>query len=187
MCTIGRTQLVHGFRCYGNIHVCNIIALYTANSYGSAEREMSASACARCTLRLQFVQRVLVMLMPAKYQPDYMFLRNVPMRRVHLFTVIQLACIVVLCVIKELGTISIVFPVMVCRVLALTFSQAPTLWGPEERKESRAHRWRPGSRLAEINVVYAYSSGRILGTHILHEPRGAHAIWVPNIRTELYA
>ena len=53
------------------------------------------------------------MLMPAKYQPDYMFLRNVPMRRVHLFTVIQLACIVVLCVIKELGIVSIVFPVMV--------------------------------------------------------------------------
>jgi len=53
------------------------------------------------------------MFMPAKYQPDYMFLRNVPMRRVHLFTVIQLACIVVLCVIKELGSISIVFPVMV--------------------------------------------------------------------------
>ena len=45
---------------------------------------------------VQFVQRVLVMFMPAKYQPDYMFLRNVPMRRVHLFTIIQFACIVVL-------------------------------------------------------------------------------------------
>jgi len=64
-------------------------------------------------VRSQFVQRVLVMFMPAKYQPDYMFLRNVPMRRVHLFTIIQLVCIVVLCVIKELGIISIIFPVMV--------------------------------------------------------------------------
>ena len=62
---------------------------------------------------VQFVQRVLVMLMPPKYQPDYMFLRNVPMRRVHLFTVIQLVCIVVLCIIKELGIVSIIFPVMV--------------------------------------------------------------------------
>ena len=62
---------------------------------------------------VQFVQRVLVMLMPPKYQPDYMFLRNVPMRRVHLFTVIQLGCIMVLCIIKELGIVSIVFPVMV--------------------------------------------------------------------------
>ena len=37
-------QSVHGFRCYDNIHVCKLIALYTANAY-SAEREMSASAC----------------------------------------------------------------------------------------------------------------------------------------------
>jgi len=35
---------VHGFRCYDNIHVCKLIALYTANAY-SAECEMSASAC----------------------------------------------------------------------------------------------------------------------------------------------
>ena len=37
---------VHGFRCYNNTHVCNLIALYTANVY-SAEREMSASSCTR--------------------------------------------------------------------------------------------------------------------------------------------
>ena len=59
------------------------------------------------------MQRVMVMFMPAKYQPDYMFLRNVPMRRVHLFTAIQLFCLIVLCVIKELGMVSIMFPVMV--------------------------------------------------------------------------
>ena len=53
------------------------------------------------------------MFMPAKYQPDYMFLRNVPMRRVHLFTFIQIICLTVLCVIKEIGVISIMFPVMV--------------------------------------------------------------------------
>ena len=38
-------QSVLGSRCYDNIHVCKLIALYnTANAY-SAEREMSASAC----------------------------------------------------------------------------------------------------------------------------------------------
>jgi len=63
------------------------------------------------------------MLMPAKYQPDYMFLRNVPMRRVHLFTAIQLVCIVVLCVIKELAIISIIFPVMVSRLTILSSCQ----------------------------------------------------------------
>jgi len=36
-------QSVHGFRCYDNIHVCKLMALYTANAY-SAERETTASA-----------------------------------------------------------------------------------------------------------------------------------------------
>jgi len=40
-------QSVHGFRCYDNIHICKLIAYYTANAY-NAEREMSASACPRC-------------------------------------------------------------------------------------------------------------------------------------------
>jgi len=39
-------QSVHGFRCYDNIHVRKLIALYTANVY-SVEREMSASAYTR--------------------------------------------------------------------------------------------------------------------------------------------
>jgi len=39
-------QSVHEFRCYDNIHVCKLIALYAASAY-SAEREMSASACTR--------------------------------------------------------------------------------------------------------------------------------------------
>jgi len=43
-------QSVHGFRCYDNIHVCKLIALYTTNAY-SAERKMSASACTRSTAR----------------------------------------------------------------------------------------------------------------------------------------
>jgi len=37
---------MHGFCCYGNIHVCKLIALYTADAY-SAKREMLPSACNR--------------------------------------------------------------------------------------------------------------------------------------------
>jgi len=37
-------QSVHVFRCYDNIHVRKLIALFTANAH-SAEHEMSASAC----------------------------------------------------------------------------------------------------------------------------------------------
>ena len=40
-------QSVQGFCCYDNIHVCKLIALYTANAY-SVECEMSASACTHC-------------------------------------------------------------------------------------------------------------------------------------------
>ena len=62
---------------------------------------------------LQFVQRVMIMFMPSKYQPDYMFLRNVPVRRVHLFTFIQMMCFGGLWAIKQIQSISIIFPLMV--------------------------------------------------------------------------
>jgi len=45
-------QSVHGFRCYDNMHVCKLIALYNANAY-SAECEMPESACTRSVSGLQ--------------------------------------------------------------------------------------------------------------------------------------
>ena len=65
---------------------------------------------------VQMVQRVLIMAMPAKYQPDYIFLRHVPLRRVHLFTAIQVLCLVCLWTIKSIKSISIVFPILVSLV-----------------------------------------------------------------------
>jgi len=47
-------QLVHGFRCYDNIHVHKLTALYTANAY-SAECETSASARIRSMAAFKFV------------------------------------------------------------------------------------------------------------------------------------
>lgn len=63
---------------------------------------------------LQLVQRIVIVFMPAKYQPDYPFLEHVPLRRVHFFTVIQVLCLAVLWVIKSINEISIIFPLMVC-------------------------------------------------------------------------
>jgi len=74
---------------------------------------------------IQMVQRVLIMFMPVKYQPDYVFLRHVPLYRVHLFTVIQIICLAALCVIKEIKSISIVFPLM---VLAMCFVRKALDW-----------------------------------------------------------
>ncbi|XP_055642607.1 electroneutral sodium bicarbonate exchanger 1 isoform X17 [Toxorhynchites rutilus septentrionalis] len=68
---------------------------------------------------LQFFDRLLIMLMPIKYQPDYMFLRQVPIRRVHLFTLIQLACLIMLWVIKSFSSTSILFPLMLVVMIGI--------------------------------------------------------------------
>ncbi|CAC5404016.1 SLC4A4 [Mytilus coruscus] len=62
---------------------------------------------------MQFMDRIMIMFMPAKYQPDHMYLRHVRINRVHLFTFFQILCLGILWVIKAIKTISIVFPVMV--------------------------------------------------------------------------
>lgn len=50
--------------------------------------------------------------MPAKHQPDLVYLRHVPLRRVHLFTIIQLLCLALLWLLKSTAA-AIIFPVMV--------------------------------------------------------------------------
>lgn len=62
---------------------------------------------------IQFVSRLLLIFMPEKYQPDYVYLRYVRTSRVHLFTMIQISCLVLLWVIKSIKSISILFPIMV--------------------------------------------------------------------------
>lgn len=68
---------------------------------------------------LQFFDRILIMFMPVKYQPDYMFLRQVPLKRVHMFTLIQLACLIVLWVIKSFSSTSILFPLMLVVMIGI--------------------------------------------------------------------
>lgn len=60
----------------------------------------------------QFFDRLKLFGMPAKHQPDFIYLRHVPLRKAHLFTVIQLSCLVLLWVIKT-SRAAIVFPMMV--------------------------------------------------------------------------
>ncbi|XP_068621568.1 electroneutral sodium bicarbonate exchanger 1 isoform X1 [Battus philenor] len=68
---------------------------------------------------LQFFDRILIMFMPQKYQPDHMFLRQVPIRRVHIFTAIQLTCLVCLWVIKSFSMTSILFPLMLVVMIGI--------------------------------------------------------------------
>jgi hypothetical protein len=62
---------------------------------------------------IQLISRILLIFMPEKYQPDYVYLRYVRTRRVHMFTLIQLTCLISLWVIKSIKSISILFPIMV--------------------------------------------------------------------------
>ncbi|KAK6166316.1 hypothetical protein SNE40_023043 [Patella caerulea] len=62
---------------------------------------------------MQFIDRLLLIFMPAKYQPDHAYVRHVPIRKIHLFTAIQVVCLAVLWVIKSFKSVSIIFPILV--------------------------------------------------------------------------
>ncbi|XP_051973247.1 electrogenic sodium bicarbonate cotransporter 4-like isoform X1 [Xyrauchen texanus] len=82
---------------------------------------------------IQFWDRIKLYLMPAKHQPDYVFLRHVPLRRVHLFTLVQITCLAILWILKS-TVAAIVFPVMILglmvvrKMLDLVFSQHDLAW-----------------------------------------------------------
>ncbi|NXJ76645.1 S4A8 protein, partial [Trogon melanurus] len=67
--------------------------------------------------RMQLFDRLKLFVMPVKHQPDFTYLRHVPLRKVHLFTAIQLLCLVLLWAIK-MTPAAIIFPLL---VLALMF------------------------------------------------------------------
>uniref|UniRef100_A0A671QBM2 Anion exchange protein n=1 Tax=Sinocyclocheilus anshuiensis TaxID=1608454 RepID=A0A671QBM2_9TELE len=61
---------------------------------------------------IQFWDRIKLIMMPAKHQPDFSYLRHVPLRRVHLFTLVQIVCLAVLWILKS-TFLAIIFPVMI--------------------------------------------------------------------------
>uniref|UniRef100_A0A3Q1IH46 Anion exchange protein n=1 Tax=Anabas testudineus TaxID=64144 RepID=A0A3Q1IH46_ANATE len=95
---------------------------------------------------IQFWDRIKLYMMPSKHQPDYSFLRHVPLRRVHLFTLIQIMCLAVLWVLKS-TFLAIVFPVMILglmvvrKMLDMVFSQHDLAWLddllPEKEKKKK--------------------------------------------------
>lgn len=66
---------------------------------------------------IQLFDRIKLFGMPSKHQPDLIYLRYVPLWKVHIFTVVQLSCLIVLWTIKA-SAAAVVFPMM---VLALVF------------------------------------------------------------------
>ncbi|XP_046873874.1 electrogenic sodium bicarbonate cotransporter 4 [Hypomesus transpacificus] len=82
---------------------------------------------------IQFWERIKLYLMPAKHQPDFSFLRHVPLRRVHLFTLVQVVCLAVLWILKSTMA-AIIFPIMILglmvvrKMLDFMFSQHDLAW-----------------------------------------------------------
>uniref|UniRef100_A0A673A5V6 Anion exchange protein n=1 Tax=Sphaeramia orbicularis TaxID=375764 RepID=A0A673A5V6_9TELE len=76
---------------------------------------------------IQFWERIKLYLMPLKHQPDFSFLRHVPLRRVHLFTLVQIVCLAVLWILKS-TFLAIIFPVMVSVLHCFTFYSSCTLF-----------------------------------------------------------
>jgi len=68
---------------------------------------------------LQFFDRLLLILMPKKYQPDTPYLRQVPINRVHLYTMVQFSCFVALWLIKSFKQTSILFPLMLVVMIGI--------------------------------------------------------------------
>uniref|UniRef100_A0A7N8WIW0 Anion exchange protein n=1 Tax=Mastacembelus armatus TaxID=205130 RepID=A0A7N8WIW0_9TELE len=67
---------------------------------------------------VQFMDRLQLLLMPAKHQPDLIYLRHVPLRRIHLFTFIQCLCLALLWILKS-TVAAIIFPVMILALVAV--------------------------------------------------------------------
>ena len=83
---------------------------------------------------LQVVDRILIILMPAKYQPDYSFLRHVSTNRVHMFTIVQILSTAAMFIVKQIDAIAITFPLLVvftCVIrkgLDYVFTQRELYW-----------------------------------------------------------
>jgi len=96
---------------------------------------------------MQFIDRLALMFMPGKHQPDYIYLRHVPLKKVHLFTLIQALSLAALWIIKSTPA-SLIFPLMVLALVGFrkmmdffpsVFSQKELYWldnlMPESKKK----------------------------------------------------
>ncbi|KAK9522285.1 hypothetical protein VZT92_018760 [Zoarces viviparus] len=97
---------------------------------------------------IQFWDRIKLYMMPSKHQPDFSYLRHVPLRKVHLFTLVQIICLAVLWTLKS-TFLAIIFPVMILgllvvrKMLDMVFSQHDLAWlddllpGKEKKKKKK--------------------------------------------------
>ncbi|XP_033933317.1 electrogenic sodium bicarbonate cotransporter 4-like, partial [Pseudochaenichthys georgianus] len=108
---------------------------------------------------IQFWERIKLYMMPPKHQPDFSFLRHVPLRRVHLFTLVQIICLAVLWILKS-TFLAIIFPIMILglmvvrKLLDLMFSQHDLAWMddilPDKDKKKEKKKKKKKKKVAEL-------------------------------------
>ncbi|MCJ8732666.1 hypothetical protein PDJAM_G00214020 [Pangasius djambal] len=107
---------------------------------------------------IQFFDRLKLFGMPAKHQPDFIYLRHVPLRKVHLFTFIQLSCLVLLWVIKT-SRAAIVFPMMVLalvfirKLLDFIFTKRELSWLDDLMPESKKKKMEDAEKEEEQSIL----------------------------------
>uniref|UniRef100_H2SFC3 Anion exchange protein n=1 Tax=Takifugu rubripes TaxID=31033 RepID=H2SFC3_TAKRU len=106
---------------------------------------------------IQFFDRLTLFGMPAKHQPDFIYLRHVPLRKVHLFTIIQLSCLILLWIIKT-SRAAIVFPMMVLalvfirKLLDCIFTKRELSWLDDLMPESKKKKLEDAEEVTSLTV-----------------------------------
>lgn len=106
----------------------------------------------RIYISLQFFDRIKLFGMPAKHQPDLIYLRYVPLWKVHIFTVIQLTCLVLLWVIKA-SAAAVVFPMMVSYLLYKLIICLECVHHPTSLQDVFATLWGKGLKKKQTSVA----------------------------------
>uniref|UniRef100_A0A8B9KGN6 Anion exchange protein n=1 Tax=Astyanax mexicanus TaxID=7994 RepID=A0A8B9KGN6_ASTMX len=106
---------------------------------------------------IQFFDRLKLFGMPAKHQPDFIYLRHVPLRKVHLFTIVQLSCLAMLWIIKT-SRAAIVFPMMVLalvfirKLLDFFFTKRELSWLDDLMPESKKKKLEDAQQESSVNA-----------------------------------
>uniref|UniRef100_A0A3B5QEP9 Anion exchange protein n=1 Tax=Xiphophorus maculatus TaxID=8083 RepID=A0A3B5QEP9_XIPMA len=111
---------------------------------------------------IQFFDRIKLFGMPAKHQPDLIYLRYVPLWKVHVFTLVQLTCLVLLWVIKA-SAAAVVFPMMVLalvfirKLLDLLFTNRELSWLDDLMPESKKKTEDDKKKKAQEKLVNSFT------------------------------
>ncbi|XP_058156739.1 sodium-driven chloride bicarbonate exchanger isoform X9 [Dasypus novemcinctus] len=115
---------------------------------------------------IQLFDRIRLFWMPAKHQPDFIYLRHVPLRKVHLFTVIQMSCLGLLWIIK-VSRAAIVFPMMVLalvfvrKLMDLLFTKRELSWLDDLMPESKKKKLEDAEKEEEQSMLAMEDEGTV--------------------------